>query len=436
MRNKANTMAYLRLPPRTAIDKTQTLDKLMLPYALAARGKLIQTGITSLSQARQVLSATHTVVLLIAASDVTLLRVVVPPLPVHRLHLALPGLVEDRLIGDAAECVMAAGKEVAGRRMVAIMQRDWLLAWTSPLRAAGFSHLRALPVQLCMPLQSDHLAAALMMNNDAMELVIRYGPDEGIGLPLTNADDVTLPDQVLQLLATMAGQRTVDLLLPGDFIAELESALASGRHEVTLGTVHELNWASLIEAAADAGPDLMSGVNESEASGIDWQRWRWPLRLAVLLLVFNIVALQMDRWRLQSEAADLQQAMANIYLRAFPNETAVVDPLAQMQRKITASRQQAGEASPDDFLVLAAAFGDAWATLQTQTEVITTTPTHASLQSIAGLSYRDQMLELRFKPEVRPSIERAQSVFAARALQVRASDAQGGAIVWQVRNTP
>ena len=436
MRDKANTIAYLRLPPRTAIDKTQSVDDLVLPYALAARGKLLQTGLTSLSQARHALSATHTVVLLIAASDVTLLRVVVPPLPVHRLHLALPALVEDRLIGDAAECVMAAGKEVAGRRMVAIVQRDWLLAWTSPLRAAGFSRLRALPLQLCLPLQADHLAAALMVNNNAMELVIRYSPDEGIGLPLMNADNGTLPDQVLQLLATMVGQRTVDLSLSGDFIAELESALASGRHPVTLGAVHELNWASLIEAAAEAGPDLMSGVSEPEATGIDWQRWRWTLQLALLLLVLNIAALQVDRWRLQSEAADLEQAMANTYRRAFPNETAVVDPLAQMQRKIAVLRQQAGEASPDDFLALAAAFGDAWATVQTETETKTPTPTGASLQSIAGLSYRDQMLELRFKPEIKPSIENAQSAFAARALQVHAGESQGGASVWQVRSTP
>ena len=41
MRDKANTIAYLRLPPRTAIDKTQSVDDMVLPYALAARGKLL-----------------------------------------------------------------------------------------------------------------------------------------------------------------------------------------------------------------------------------------------------------------------------------------------------------------------------------------------------------------------------------------------------------
>ncbi len=444
MRHKTNTIAYLRLPPRTAIDKTEALADFALPYALAARGKLLQTGMTSLSQAACELAATHTVVLLIAASDVTLLRVEVPPLPAHRLHLVLPALVEDRLIGDAADCVIAAGKEVAGKRLVAVMQRDWLLAWTSSLRASGFNRLRALPVQLCLPLEADHLAAALMFNSDAMELVIRYSDDEGIGLPLTNADDVTLPDQILQLIATMAGERPVDLLLPRDFIGELESALASGRHPFRLSAVHELNWANLIEAADAAGPDLMSGVSEPEATGIDWQRWRWPLRLALLLLVLNIIALQIDSWRLQSQAADLQQAMVSTYRGAFPNETAVVDPLTQMQKKIAASRRQAGEVLPDDFLALAAAFGDVWANTQNQTPAQTPAQTPSqtpaspgvSTQPIAGLAYRDQMLEVRFKPDIKPSLESAQPYFTERSLAARASEAQGGANVWQVRSAP
>lgn len=426
MRNKGNTITYLRLPPRTAIDKTRNIADIALPYAITLRGKLLQTGVTSLSQPGFALGDAYTVVLLMAASDVTLLRVEVPPLPAHRLHLVLPALVEDRLIGDAAECVMAAGKDRAGKRTVGVVQRDWLLAWNRQLRESGVQRIRALPVQLCLPLQADHLAAALMVHGDASELVIRYGADEGIGLPLTNADDVTLPDQVLQLLSTMAGEQVVDLFLPPDMVSEYQSELDSGRHSVKLGGLHELNWANLIDAASDAEPDLMSGVSEPESAGIEWQRWRWPLRLALLLVVANIAALQIDSWRLQNEAASLKKTMTDIYRRSFPNETPVLDPLAQMQRKIAASRQRAGEIAPSDFLALAAAFGDAWTSLQTQTG--------AGAQAIAAITYRDQMLEIRFKPAVKLSIEAAQPVLATHALQARAMNVEGGASVWQLRS--
>ncbi len=118
--------------------------------------------------------------------------------------------------------------------------------------------------------------------------------------------------------------------------------------------------------------------------------------------------------------------MVETYRRSFPNETAVLDPLAQMQRKIAASRQRAGETAPSDFLALAAAFGDAWTTFQTQTGTGT--------QAIAAIAYRDQTLEIRFKPAVKLSIEAAQSVLATHALQARAMDSEGGASVWQVRS--
>jgi general secretion pathway protein L len=427
MRNKGNTIIYLRLPPRTAIDKTQNIADIALPYAITLWGKLLQTGFTSLARPGFGLGNGRTVVLLIAASDVTLLSVEVPPLPAHRLHLVLPALVEDRLIGDATDCVMAAGRERAGKRTVAVVQRDWLLAWTRQLRALGVNRIRALPAQLCLPLQADHIAAALMVSGDATELVIRYAADEGIGLPMTDADNATLPDQVLELLSTMAGERVADLLLPPDCVGEYQSALASGRHSVKLGVLHEMNWTSLINAANDAQPDLMSGVREPESEDIKWQRWRWPVRLALLLIVVNTVALQIDSWRLQHEAVGLKLAMAETYRRSFPNDVAVSDPLAQMQRKIAVSRQRTGETAPSDFLALVAAFGGAWTTLQAQTGT--------GAQAIAAIGYRDQLLEIRFKPAVKLSIEAAQSVFATHALQARAMGSEGGVIVWQVRST-
>jgi len=426
MRGKVNIITYLRLPPRTTIDQALNIADFALPYAVALRGKLLQTGVTSLSQPSFALSDAYTVVLLMAASDVTLLRVEVPPLPAHRLQLVLPALVEDRLIGDTADCVMAAAKDRAGKRAVAVVQRDWLLAWTRRLRDAGVRRIRALPVQLCLPLQADHITAALMLHGDASELVIRYGPDEGIGLPLTDTDDVILPDHVLQLLSAMSGEHVADLFLPPDFVSEYQSALTSGRHAVKLGTLHELNWASLINAASDAEPDLMSGVSEPEPTGIEWQRWRWPLRLALLLIVVNIAALQIDSWRLQNEAAGLKGTMTDIYQRSFPHETPVLDPLAQMQHKIAASCQHAGQTSPSDFLALAAAFGDAWTSLQAQTG--------AGAQAIAAIAYRDQMLEIRFKPAVKLSIEAAQAVLATHAFQARAMNVEGEAGVWQVRS--
>lgn len=428
MRAAGSVIAYLRLPPRTVAGPLHEDEALPLPYAFAARSKLLQTGVATLDQIADELAAAHTVVLLMAASDVTLLQVAVPPLPAHRLPQVLPALIEDRLIGDTADCVIVAGEEIGGQRLVAVAQRDWLQHWIARLRASGARRLRALPVQCCLPVPDGALSAALMVSGYATELVIRYNAAEGIGLPLTDADDVTLPDQVFQALATLAGERPVLLELPEDFISEFESALASERHAVRIAAMQPLHWPALIELAAHAGPDLIAGMQEAEITHLRWQRWRWPLRLAVLLLVVNLAALQADSWRLQREAASLQAGMTNTYRQAFPNDTVVVDPLAQLQQKITDARRRAGEAAPGDFLALAAAFGDVWHPLQTDAGIGT--------QSIAGVSYRDQTLEVRFRPEVQPPVDAAHTALAAHALQLRTSQAENGARLWQVRSAP
>jgi hypothetical protein len=64
------------------------------------------------------------------------------------------------------------------------------------------------------------------------------------------------------------------------------------------------------------------------------------------------------------------------------------------------------------------------------------TQTGAGAQAITAITYRDQMLEIRFKPAVKLSIEAAQPVLATHALQARAMNVEGGVSLWQVRSAP
>lgn len=432
MRSASAMIIYLRLPPHAALARTGTDDDIPLPYAFVARNKLQQTGVASLREIEPELASASTVVLLIAASDVTLLRVAVPPLPAHRLPQVLPALVEDRLIGDPAACVIVAGAEDAGQRWVAVAARDGLLYWTTRLRTLGVHRFRALPLQLCLPLPASGFTAAVMAGSEGAELVIRYGIHEGLGVPLTDAGDVTLPDQVLQALVTLAGERPVTLWLPPDYVGDFESTWTSGRHRINLTALHALHWTTLIDMSGQAGPDLIPALNEPETVRLRWQSWRWPLRLAVMLVVINILALLGDGWRLQREAEDWRIAMADTYRRAFPGDTLMTDPITQVKQKIIQARRQAGEPVPGDFLALAAGFGDAWTELQANDE--------SGTPAIAGLAYRDQVLEVRFKPGAKPSINVAQKIFSVRALQVSeftdtpTNQTAPSGRVWQVRS--
>ncbi|MFY7954908.1 MAG: type II secretion system protein GspL, partial [Burkholderiaceae bacterium] len=219
---KANDTLYLRLPARTgpsnATDTTNTIhvgdpagtqgtsaiQTIPLALALAIRGRPLRTATASLSELAPQVTQVSQVVLLLAASDVTLLRIAVPPLSATRLRAALPSLIEEFVIGDTAECAIAAGAEADGQRLIAVCDRAWLKNWIDALRQSGARRIHVLPISLCLPSPNSHLSAALFQYAHRYELALRLSDHEGIGLAVDVDDEMQLPSAVAQLLGTLA----------------------------------------------------------------------------------------------------------------------------------------------------------------------------------------------------------------------------------------
>ena len=103
-----NTL-YIRLPSKAAAENAPDWLAMPCPFALGTHGKLPNSvtigrqGVAALQELSGTIGAAQRVVLLLAASDVSLLQVQIPPLSAARLKAALPNLVEDQLIGDPAD---------------------------------------------------------------------------------------------------------------------------------------------------------------------------------------------------------------------------------------------------------------------------------------------------------------------------------------------
>ncbi len=426
-RDTQATVLYLRLPARALAGAEQSFAKLPLPFAWSVRGRLEQSGHALLSDLAPSLARAQRVVLLLAASDVPLIRVPVPPLPASRLAAALPALVEDRVIGDPADCAIAAGPDLDGQRVIAVADRHWLQDWAQWLRQYGARRIAALPMQLCLPLPAERLAAALLEEPAAKVLALRLSADEGLGLPVLDADgaspeeaEAALPETVFATLANFTGGRPLQLSLPTTQVDNFRAWLQA-HPEADVELVDE-RWALWIDGAAHVGLDLMPAVGGRSDEGTDWRRWRWPLVLAAALVLFNIAALNGDWWRLRREGTQLQQQMAAIYQRSFPQDPLVGDPLAQMRQKLAAARQATGQLAPGDFLAMSATLGEAWR------------EAGADLRAIAALEYRDGLLTVRLRPGIPLSLDTLQPALAARRLE--ASAAGGDAAVWQIRSQP
>ncbi len=432
---KANDTLYLRLPARTgpsnATDTTNTIhvgdpagtqgtsaiQTIPLALALAIRGRPLRTATASLSELAPQVTQVSQVVLLLAASDVTLLRIAVPPLSATRLRAALPSLIEEFVIGDTAECAIAAGAEADGQRLIAVCDRDWLKNWIDALRQSGARRIHVLPISLCLPSPNSHLSAALFQYAHRYELALRLSDHEGIGLAVDVDDEIQLPNAVARLIVTLAGNHPVSLSVPAAQVALFEKWI--DEEQLSQITLTEQQWSDWIAASAKVSVDLISAFEGNQRAAFPWREWRWPIALAAAASLVNIAAINADWWRLRSEGQQLRDEITDIYRRSFPNETVVLDPLAQIKQKIAASRQASGQLNTSDFAVLAAALGEVWREAGND------------LRAIDALDYRDGTLTIKLKKTAQVSLAAMRSLLATRELQLTPSPTDP--LLWQVK---
>jgi general secretion pathway protein L len=169
----------------------------------------------------------------------------------------------------------------------------------------------------------------------------------------------------------------------------------------------------------------MAGSGIGTGRKLDWLPWRWTLALAAVVLVVNAAALNIDWWRLTRETDSLRATMIQIYKSAYPKESVIIDPLAQMQQKIAAARHDSGMAVPDDFTALTAALGEAWSSAATA----------GNTAAIAALDYHERSLFVRLKPGGEAPTRQLKSSLAKYGLALDLAPEQSGAVVWQIRST-
>lgn len=384
-------------------------------FALAPElAGLPRQGAAPIDELALLVAEAKQIVLLLAASDVTLLRLTTPPLSADRLKAALPALVEDRLLCDPVECALAASSETDGQRTIAVADRAWLNHLTERLYRMGARRIAVVPFQLCLPHQPGAVSALVDREGAYIELSVRTGERNGVGLLL--APDAGA-QEIMQAIRLIEPQAPVVLHVEAEWIGECRQFADSNM------TVVEEPWARWVAGAEASGVDLMDASGMRSNRVIDWKPWRWPLALAASVVLVNVLGVQIDWWRMRSEEQDLRLAMVQSFKVAFPQEKAIVDPVAQMQQKLVIARNRAGQLANDDFLALSAALNEAWGSAAQARKLPELAP------NIASLEYRERSLLVKWKAPSPIAIEELQPVLAARNLLL--SKAADG---WQIRS--
>lgn len=405
------TTLYIRYPARAAAADNGVPASCQ--FALVGDGgNVMQQGAGALGNLGELVSAARRVVLLLAAADVSLLKVKIPPLSGAKLKAALPNLVEEQVLGDPVDCVLALAPASgdSDERVVAVANRAWLEVLVKALVAQGAHGVSALPVQLSLPLAPGSVSAALGVDDAGLELTLRTAPNEGLGLTLPNA-----AEPALHTLRALAGEAPVTLYVAPAQRAEYAAAAA----HVPGITLEEDNWVHRIAAAKAVPFDLAAGLGAvSGATARAWARWKWPYRIAVAAVLVNIVGMNWEWMRLKREADAVKQNMVQVFRAAYPNQPVTGDPVAQMRRNIAVARASSGGGTPDEFTNMSAVLGEALAALPNR-------------EAVAGIEYKERSMTVKFKPNSVDANALAQ-VQAALA-QRKFSATESGPGVWLVK---
>ncbi|MEX3628741.1 MAG: type II secretion system protein GspL [Burkholderia sp.] len=425
------------LPPREPAVPLVEWQWPELSFALVDKsGHLQRAGRSSLVTLPQAAST----VLVVAARDLLLLAAAVPAVKGPKLRQALPNIVEDYVIQDAQACHIAVDPVAlpGGRRVLAVIDREWFRFAIEAFTTAGHRAIRAVPATRCLPQPaSATLAAAAEAalageSGDGISEAAVISPEEapevtsgGVSrAPIVAAIMARIESMPVNEALSIATAPRVELAIAcgalGEGLTAPAASAGSTLAALTAGGPFELYQLGLpgvepqlASITPPADPDTIPGTTplpfdtfarraletrfnlcQFDFEIVPWRfdratltRLKLPAALAVITLLVAVIGINIHWWRLARERDAISAQITETLLTAFPKTTTVLAPPAQMTRQIDQLRVVAGALSPNDFLALASGVARSLGPLPPN--------------GIASLDYHDRRLDVGFRPEIK-----------------------------------
>lgn len=294
--------------------------------------------------------AADRVELVLAADLARVLNLTLPRASRGQLRQALPALAEPQVLGPLEDSHFASHKLNPGEpNTVAVVERTLLAELLEMLR-----RLQQIPAAAWVEAQGlPGPGPSLLWESSGGFIQLPDGSTQSL-------DRATLerPALGLELALGNAGDRPLVL-----WLRPCAAAPDLAAWSATLGRViHNAGrWSWETAVFEGRAINLLQGEFSPPRTGIDSRRLGRiaGLGLAALLLV-ELLGLGGTWFSLARENRALRAERAQLFLQAFPDTKAVVDPLAQAQNRLTAQARQRGQFGVADFLPLAARLGTAW----------------------------------------------------------------------------
>ena len=367
--------AVVWLPPRSEGERA---------FGTEARLLAIRGGDAAASRIERVsldgLEGASSVRLVFDPRDVVLLTPQVPALTGSRLTQALPNVVEDALLQDASACAIVAGPSLGeGRRLVAVIDREWLEFTVGAFERRGMRVRAAWPAQLALPWSSTTWSIGCVHGG----LALRTGEHEGLGWTAGDDPDFRTEAVVAALETVLAGS-----VRPEALDAWVDDASWQGPLERAAARLGLPVRVSALPIPTAGGVELLAGraaAGKRMLAAFDARAWRVPAALVAACVVAALAGLNLHWGQMARERDALRRSLETTFRGAFPQAQVVVDPLLQMNRNVTSLRASSGQQGPEDVVPLLARFGQALGS--------------SGVDAIAAVEYREGRLKVRFHPQ-------------------------------------
>jgi len=381
MKEKSAQRLLVFVPPRSSMaGRSQLASSTVVDYVAmggsSARG---QTPIALLPKA-------SSVDVVFDASDVFITTIDPPKLAEGKLRMALPNILEERLLADPADCHFAfrtargsGGDGEASKMPIAVVDRGLLTRALDALTESGYRIRSAYSEIYTVPPPS---AGVLSVRIGRGRGVARSGVQDGFAFDIGEEIPPTLALAVRQL-----GIKRIHAY--GSEASRL-AALAEGLgvavdvhpEEVELGSTE--GAVNLLQGAFAQGGMMGSFTPGGLMPALTARALRVPLAWAAAALVVAVAGMNIYYLKLEAESKALRSQMEASFRSNFPQIAAIVDPIEQTKRQMAELRSRAGIPSANDFSVLNA-----------RTALLLSI---APLGSVASMEYRDNALKVKFKP--------------------------------------
>jgi general secretion pathway protein L len=387
MSNRSAQRLLIFLPPRLgAGPRGHFASGTVVPYvALSARESTRGEAPVAL------LPKAGAVDLVFDSSDVFITAIELPKLSEGRLRMALPNILEDRLLAEATDCHFAFNIPRGGtgtttiaaqpKMPVAVIDRGILTRALDVVTDAGFKVRAAYSEIYTVPAPA---AGVLSVRVDRGRGIARSATHDGFAFDLT--DDVVPP--ALALAVRQLGIKRIQVFgRDGARMAPLAQAL---------NVQIDVNAQEADPASTETGVNLLQGsfaqggmmggfVGSSKLS-LSSRAVRIPLMWIAACAAVAVICMNAYNLKLESEERAIRSRMETSFRSTFPEVTTVADTMVQTKQKLAEVRARSGIASANDFSVLNARTA----------QLLSAAP----VGSVASMEYRDGALKIKFKPGV------------------------------------